>query len=314
MQVTWPFKVKCSDTTQKQNSLSARTFTLIELLVVIAIIAILAAILLPALKKAKDRSLQISCAGNLKQLTTGTLMYAGDYDQCIPYAFGRGSAEIFGAWSIPKLSSTIPWNKYHDPTTTLLNDYFGGPVTKRTDTAHVVRCPANANWEAIGGGFYDYQSSYFNISFAGFMPAGNETTPPVFYNRPSLVNIGRIATSYGNSFVFYVDRVDYRKRGDNNIASNTQWDNNHGKVPRVSGGNAAFSDGHVAWQTYRYNPGYVLSGIPNWNAVHNDAWNTFQIPSEATAWVLLGNRSRFYYGEDKVKSAINPNIPTFKPF
>lgn len=139
------------------------SFTLIELLVVIAIIAILAAILLPSLAKAKDRSLQISCSGNLKQLVTGTLMYAGDYDQCIPYSWGRAGAEIYGAWSVPKISSTIPWNKWHDPTTTLLNDYFSGPVTNRKDTAHVVRCPANPNWVAIGGGFYDYQSSYFNI-------------------------------------------------------------------------------------------------------------------------------------------------------
>jgi prepilin-type N-terminal cleavage/methylation domain-containing protein len=222
-------------------------FTLIELLVVIAIIAILAAMLLPALAKAKKKAQGIQCLSNSRQFGLAWLMYAGDYtDILVPNPSSPGTNTPAWLWG----------NMQNYPDRTNLMLIQNGLMYPFVKTVNVYKCPGNQTDEARGISMNDHMGRPINTS----------TSYKYFYKQSDVpkptdlfVCIDEDQNSI-NDGMFLVD--DQAMTGFNAIIND--WPATyHSQCSGIS-----FADGHAEMHKWRYlgsaPPGYgnttTLSG------------------------------------------------------
>jgi len=142
-------------------------FTLVELLVVISILAILFAILLPALKMAKEQGQAIFCTNNLRQMSQAAVTYTINYDGYFPLAYYNPPGPGSVAWDLKTVG--LVGNCTYEPG--LLWEY----VDISSNTSEIQQCPTfkgSAMWAGEAYTGYNYNTSY--IGHGNGIPSARE--------------------------------------------------------------------------------------------------------------------------------------------
>jgi prepilin-type N-terminal cleavage/methylation domain-containing protein/prepilin-type processing-associated H-X9-DG protein len=215
-------------------------FTLIELLVVIAIIAILAAMLLPALSAAKQKAWTISCNSNLHQIGLGMRMFADDNNE-----------------SYPESGSYIPWGAVDGATqkTSWMEQIFS-----YIGNTNVYRCPANVQLAVPLQGPFNYFNGC-NAAFVASHGFAAVKSSAIMYASAFVLGgdtCGIPGVSGNGQFQpLDADKDDYTQ---NCIGGAADVGNTYYWQIHSQGQNVMFADGHAKWykgcytneMTFRY--------------------------------------------------------------
>lgn len=231
---------------------NGKGFTLVELLVVIGIMAILIALLLPALNKARAHAQKVACASNMRQLGLAMLNYVAEQKGWLPPGGGRAD----GFWN----SAGSPNPDYGATYNSWLHFMIEARVIKGVNTTNwfnqvvlpIMQCPSE---NRTGNQYvWSYKPSAYLLGF----PRGTGVQPADPVNRMTKITELRHSTQtvlLAETFMGYPNLFKLFISPDGN------WNSGHGWYPRHVGGTAnfLFADGHV--DSFRYN-GRVLGLYP----------------------------------------------------